>query len=142
MLPHGRYIDLTDRSHNRPESIVRTSPESHVTLTPHHTSHIFVRHFAVQSDDCSYNNTAVSKFMSQNPQSFNACTGCSKSRSTVILLTFQGNISLFRKNALERCTEMVSDNFELSCSVSWLLSTGLQALHKAMSRCNVNVVLV
>ena len=85
VLPHARYIDLTDRSHNRPESIVRTSPESHATLTPPNTSHIFVRHFGVQSNDCSDNNTYVSKFMSQNPQSFNTCTGCSKSCFTEII---------------------------------------------------------
>ena len=102
VLPHGRYIDLTDRSHNRPESIVRSSPESHGTLTPPNTSHIFVRHFAVQSDNCSDNNAPVSKFMSQNPQSLNRCTGCSKSRFTEIIFTFHGSISLFRKNALER----------------------------------------
>ena len=86
VLPHGRYIDLTDRSHNRPESIVRTSPESHATLTPPNTSYIFVRHFAVQSDDCSHNNTSVSKFMSQNPQGLNTCTGCSKSRFIIIII--------------------------------------------------------
>jgi hypothetical protein len=102
MLPHGGYIDLTDLSHNRPGPIVRTSPERHATLTLPNTTHIFVRQFAVQSTDCSHNNTAVSKFMSQKPQSFNMHTGCSKSRFNEIISTIQVNTSLFRENALER----------------------------------------